>query len=43
MCSTGKVQVRILGQNRKAGVVNTPAIVCASCIIRHMEPNVLYS
>ena len=43
MCSTGKAQVRILGQNRKAGVVKPPAIVCASCIIKHMEATVSYS
>ena len=42
MCRTGRRRSEYLVKLARIGVIDSLAIVCASCIIRHMEANVSY-
>lgn len=42
MCGTGGRRSEYLVKLARIGMGDTLAIVCASCIIRHMEANVSY-
>lgn len=43
MCAAGRRRSRYLVKIGRDGGADMLAIVCASCIIKHMEASVLYS